>query len=258
MVRLQTLPLKKELRENPREIAPPLKPAVTGLRAEFILYYMPLVESIVKRFSFNKLPRESREDLMQVGTIGLIKAVDQYNSQKGTLFSTYATHQILGEIRHYLRDKTNLIRPPRWLRYLNQKVFSEAALLTQELGHFPTSRQLADRLNIQEEGIEELRKLNEMLFSFFREQEWNENLQPLQEKICTQHLVSFQLPIEDKLILIQAIQKLLEVEQKVIYLFFYYDLTQSEIGKRLGLSQRSVSRVIQKALGKLKEILSRG
>jgi len=224
-----------------------------SLRADLISRHIPLVESIAKHFLYHA-HGEPLEDLIQVGTIGLIKAVDRFDPSKKTQFNTYATHQISGELRHYLRDKVDTIKHPRWLRFLAYQIYTEAEALTQKLGRYPTAKELADNLNIREDGILEILKLQEDLSPASLDAEGK--LRTLEQKIRAQRLVSFQLPIEDKVVLMKSFEKLLAIERKAIYLFFYYDLTQSEIGSQLGLSQRAVSRVIQKGLGKLKDVLT--
>lgn len=226
------------------------------LRSELISRNLPLVESIARKISLHK-HGEPLEDLVQVGIIGLIKAVDRFDPAKETQFSTYATHQISGEIRHYLRDKVDLIKHPRWLRFLAYQIFAEAEVLAQKLSRFPTSKELADSLNISEDGIIEIFKLQDSLDCLHLEAPDKNGLQTLQKKIRAQNLVTFQLPIEDKITLSSALEKLIEIERKAIFLFFYYDLSQTEIGNQLGLSQKAVSRLIQKGLKQLKEILNR-
>ncbi|MCL4512474.1 MAG: sigma-70 family RNA polymerase sigma factor [Candidatus Eremiobacteraeota bacterium] len=224
-------------------------------RTAVILQHMPLVETTAKKF-FRRSHGEFLEDLIQVGAIGLIKAVDHFDSTRESEFNHYALSQIAGEIRHYLRDKGNLVKPPRWLRFLLYKIGQESEKLAQQLGRHPTTKEVAESLNIAEEGITEALKLQEFVSNPLMPAA-EEEFESLRQKLKSQKLISFQLPVEDKITLYQAIEKLLSVEKKTIYLFFYYDLTQMEIGKKLGLSQRKVSRVIQKGLEKLKEILGK-
>lgn len=225
------------------------------LRSDLIFRHLPLVETLARRFLF-RAHGEPLEDLVQVGTIGLIKALDRFDPNKAAQFATYATHQIVGEIRHYLRDKSDLIRHPRWLRFVTYQMLQESERLAQQLGRFPGAREIADSLNITEESVVEILRLNETLSQTTLDGSERESLRRAQEKIRSQRLVSFQLPMEDKISLFNALEKLVEAERKAVYLFFYYDLTQSEIGKQLGLSQRAVSRLIQKALSKLKALLT--
>src|SRR5207237_10377493 len=101
--------------------------------------YTNLVESIARRVSG---AAEPTEDLVQEGYIGLITAVDGFNPSKGVKFSTYATHFVIGQIKHYLRDKGKIIKEPAWLQELNQKVTRVMETLSQELGRVPTNGEI--------------------------------------------------------------------------------------------------------------------
>lgn len=226
------------------------------VRAAIISRYLHLAESVARRY-FPRGRGEPLEDLVQVGIVGLIKAVDRFDPSKEAQFATYATHQIVGEIRHYLRDKADLIKHPRWLSFLTYQVNNESEKLAQKLGRHPTPGEIADSLNITEEGVLEILRLNETLSSMsLDEDRMDWSFESVQRKIRSQRMVSFQLPIEDKIVLMNAMERLVVLEKKAIYLFFYHDLTQGEIGEQLGVSQRTVSRVIAKGLGRLKEMLS--
>jgi RNA polymerase sigma-B factor len=217
---------------------------------------MPLVETMAKKF-LRKSHGELLEDLIQVGAVGLIKAVDHFDPARESEFNHYAVSQISGEIRHYLRDKQNLVRPPRWLNFLLYKIGQESEKLTQKLGRLPTHKEIAESLNIAEEGITEALKLQKTISNPLLSAAEEEEFDLLRHKLRSQKQISFQLPVEDKITLIQAIEKLLLIEKKAIFLFFYYDLTQMEIGKKLGLSQKNVSRVILKGVKKLKNTLEK-
>ena len=118
----------------------------SNIREALICYYIPLVNRIARRSAF--LHRESFEDLAQVGYIGLIKAVDNFDPHKDVKFITYATHQIFGEIRHYLRDRVLPIKAPRWLSQLNRSMAQALNLLTQQLKRLPTVAELSKEMNI--------------------------------------------------------------------------------------------------------------
>src|ERR1043165_6647901 len=100
------------------------------IRDQIVLHFTNLVESVARRFSG---AAEPVEDLAQEGYIGLITAVDLYDSSKNVKFSTYATHFIIGQIKHYLRDRGKIIKEPAWLQELNQRVARAVASLTQQL-----------------------------------------------------------------------------------------------------------------------------
>ena len=188
-----------------------------------------------------RISGEACEDLMQVAHVGLIKAVRNYDGVRGAEFATYAYAVVEGEIRHHLRD-TALVKKPRWSRSLYSKVTTAAIRLEAELGRAPELEEIASKVNVSSEGIVELMKLYQDTSVVSLDGAWEDGVDLTAIKSVRQE--SFSLPIEDRIMLEQAIESLTEVQQKVVYLFFYKDLTQTEIGKRLGFSQRKVSRVV--------------
>jgi len=188
---------------------------------------------------------EAYEDLMQVAHVGLMKAIRNYRDAPGAGFTTYAYAVVDGEIRHHLRD-TALVKKPRWSRSLYSRVTTAATQLEVELGRQPELEEIADEVNVSSDGIVELMKLYQdtSVVSLDGAAEDGVDL----SAIRSIHHESFSLPIEDRIILEQAMESLTEIQRKVVYLFFYKDLTQTEIGKRLGFSQRKVSRVVASSL----------
>jgi RNA polymerase sigma-B factor len=198
---------------------------------------------------------ETHEDLMQVARVGLLKAVKNYDDAPGAGFSTYAYAVVDGEIRHHLRDSA-LVKKPRWSRALYFKVTSAATQLGVDLGRPPELWEIADEVNVSPEGIVELMKLYQdtSVVSLEGAEEDGVDL----SAIRSIHHESFSLPIEDRIALEQAIESLSELQQKVVYLFFYKDLTQTEIGRQIGLSQRKISRVVASATGALRDSVDGG
>jgi RNA polymerase sigma-B factor len=194
---------------------------------------------------------ETYEDLLQVGRVGLLKAIKGYDEGSGAKFSSYAYAMIDGELRHHFRD-TAFIKKPRWARSLYSKVSEATGKLTSDLGRPPFVEEIAKEVNVAPEGIVELMKLfsNTSVVSLDgTEGEESVDL----SAIRSEHYESFSLPIEDRIQLEKALESLSELQQKVIYLFFYKDLCQTEIGRRLGLSQRKTSRTVASALKVLKD-----
>src|SRR5919112_4083509 len=113
----------------------------TTARDDLVHLHLPLVEHCARRF---RNRGEPFEDLVQVGTIGLLKSVDRFDSDRGVEFSTYATPTIIGEIKRYFRDKGWAIRVPRRLQELRMQIGAATAELTQKLGRSPTPRELAE------------------------------------------------------------------------------------------------------------------
>ena len=196
-----------------------------------------------------RISDETHEDLVQVAHVGLMKAVKNYEEASGAGFATYAYAIIDGEIRHHLRD-TQLVKKPRWSRSLYFKVTSAATRLEADLGRRPELEEIAEDVNVSPDGIVELMKLyhDTSVVSLDGAGEGGVDL----SAIKSIHHESFSLPIEDRIVLEQAIESLSDLQRKVVYLFFYKDLTQTEVGKHLGLSQRKVSRVVASSVKALR------
>jgi len=222
---------------------------------EQIISYQPLVKSIASKFLNSG---EMLEDLEQIGFIGLINAFNLYNDKRGVKFETYATWLISGEIRHFIRDKHQSIKIPRWISDLNRKINQFVIDFKYEKKRFPTMAEIAGRFNIKEEGLEEIFKARAaaQLVSLDQERRKEDiNNRPRYEKIKSRSYQNFKLPIEDIIALRNAIDRLKEIQKKVIYYLFEMDLTQKMTAKKLGISQRKVSRIKESALRDLKDNL---
>jgi RNA polymerase sigma-B factor len=207
-----------------------------------------ILNHLVRRYTDSS--GETYEDLLQVGYVGLMKALKGYDEGSGAKFSSYAYAMIDGELKHHFRD-TALVKKPRWARSLYSKVFEATERLTAELGRPPRNDELAREVNVTPEGIVELMKLfsdTSVVSLDGTESEESVDL----SAIRSVQYETFALPIEDRIQLEKALESLSEIQRKVIYLFFYKDLCQTEIGRRLGLSQRKTSRTVASALKVLK------
>jgi RNA polymerase sigma-B factor len=222
-----------------------------ALEHALVVRYLPLVQRLARRYT---RAGTLLEDLVQIGSVGLMHAVSTFDPDREVKFETYAFHHIAGEIRHFLRDGLEPIRSPRWARKLYADMTAAIGRLQQELGRTPTLEEIAGALNITEDSVRRVldarsrvrvRSMNEMVDG--------RELRP--ELIVHQRYVSLQLPIEDRLVVMQALERLADRQRQVIYYFFYQDLTQSEVAKRLGISQRHVSRLLASALRHLTEPL---
>ena len=207
-----------------------------------------ILNHLARRYA--RSSNESFEDLLQVGYVGLMKAVNNYRLDSEARFSSYAYAMIEGELRHHLRD-AELLKKPRWARSLYRKVMEVTERLTAELGRPPLVEEIARAVNVTPEGIIELMKLFQDTNAVSLDGAEDEEKADLSTIRSLQH-ESFSLPIEDRIQLEQALESLSEIQRKVVYLFFYKDLCQTEIGKRLGLSQRKTSRIVASALKILK------
>ena len=200
-----------------------------------------ILNHLVRRYASSS--DESYEDLRQVGYVGLMKAVNGYRLDSEAKFSSYAYSKIEGEIKHHLRDAV-LVKKPRWASSLHAKVSRATDRLMVRLGRPPLIEELAEEVNVTPEGVSELMKLfcdTDIL-----------SLDGGDEKVDVSaikslHYETFSLPIEDRILLEQALESLTELQRKVVYLFFYKDLTQTEIGQTLSLPQRRISRIVAAA-----------
>jgi len=222
-----------------------------------IIKYQPLVKSIAYKFINSGEPLE---DLEQLGYIGLINALNLYNKNKGVKFKTYATWLISGEIRHYIRDKHQIIKIPGWMLKLNRKIDEFIIYYKKENNRFPSLSEISEELNLTEEGIKEILKAREAVQIVSLDQEkrkYSSDSYPKIEKIKSKNYETFKLPMEDIITLKTALSKLKELQRKVIYFIFEKDLTQTNIARKLGISQRQVSRIKDSALKELKESIER-
>ena len=207
-----------------------------------------LLNHLVGRYA--ACSEENYEDLHQVGYVGMMKAINGYRLDSEAKFSSYAYTMIEGEIKHHLRD-TALVKQPRWARSLHAKVSEATRKLTAELGRPPLVEEVAAEVNITPGGVSELMKLfcdtDVMSLDGGGDEEVDVSA------IKSLRHETFSLPVEDRILLEQALESLTELQRKVVYLFFYKDLCQTEIGKKLGLSQRKTSRTVASVLKVLKE-----
>jgi RNA polymerase sigma-B factor len=214
---------------------------------QILSMHVKILNHLVRRYTSSS--NEPYEDLLQVGYVGMMKAVNGYRLDSEARFSSYAYAMIEGEIKHHLRD-TALVKRPRWARSLHARVSEATSRLTAELGRPPLLEELASEVNITPEGVSELMKL--FCDTDVLSLDAGEDEEVDVSAIKSLRYESFSLPIEDRILLEQALESLTELQRKVVYLFFYKDLCQTEIGRKLGLSQRKTSRTVASAVKVLK------
>ncbi len=216
-----------------------------GAKEELVKENIPLVKSIVKRFK----GRGEYDDLIQLGAIGFIKAIQNFDETYGVRFSTYAVPMISGEIKRFLRDD-GAVKVSRWAKTLAQKinVFIDEKLKSGEKE--PTVDEIAQNFGVEAEQVVFAMDTGHYLLSL--SSTVGDDDVTLEDKI-----VGDRSPDEDldKIMLKDFIEDLPEREKKVIILRYFRDKTQSEIAAELGVSQVQVSRIECKVLQKLKEKL---
>jgi RNA polymerase sigma-B factor len=225
------------------------------VRDELVVAHLNLVRYLAVKF-VNR--GEGLDDLMQVGTVGLIKAIDRFDTERGVEFTTYATPTIVGEIKRYFRDKGWAVKVPRRLQELNLSVNRAIEKMTVALGRSPTVAELAKTVEASEEEILEAQELGQAynLLSLDTELggDGEKNGQTLADYIGKAD-PNLQL-LEDRTNLERAFEVLSKRERFILFLRFYESVSQTEIAKRLNVSQMHVSRLQQKALDKLRGVLA--
>lgn len=222
---------------------------------EQILKFKPLVKNIAYKF---KNSGEPLEDLEQLGYIGLMNALNLYNQQRKVKFETYASWFISGEIRHYIRDKHQAIRIPHWITELNRRIDEFIIKYKEEAKQIPSLKKIAKEFNLTEEGVKEVLKARDVVHVVSIDQDsrnYDYNEYPVLDKIKNDHYESFRLPLEDLISLDLALNKLKNLQRKVVSYIFMKDLTQDKTAKKLAISQRQVSRIKNEAIKSLKEEL---
>ena len=201
---------------------------------------------------------ENYDDLIQVGCIGLIRAIERFELSKGNAFSSFAMPYIRGEIQHYLRDRSTSVKiPRRWLE-LKQQASKVAFSLREELKRQPTEAEIAEKLNVSLEEWQEVKLAakNRDPLSLDVPMGSEDEGTSLGELVPDDQYRSFQLAQEDRIRLQQGLVGLEERTRNVLEFVFLQDLTQKEAAEVLGVSVVTVSRRLKKGLKLLKNQLS--
>jgi RNA polymerase sigma-B factor len=224
----------------------------TAARDGLVTLHLALVEHCARRF---RNRGEPLEDLVQVGTIGLIKSIDRFDLDRGVEFSTYATPTIIGEIKRHFRDKGWAIRVPRRLQELRMQISATTAELTQRFGRSPTVRELADAIGCSvEEIVEGLESSN--AYSTLSLDADGGGEEPGVSMLEMMGLDDVQI---EHVEIRESIKPLLEAlparEKRILLLRFFKNQTQSEIAAEIGVSQMHVSRLLSRTLEQLRTSL---
>ena len=218
------------------------------LRARAIEAWLPLVRHLAARYHGRGEPAD---DLMQTATVGLIKAIDRYDPERGAEFSSFAIPTVLGEIKRHFRDRTWSVRVPRRTQELRMAITEANNVLMQSLERSPTVADVAAHLDITEEevleGLEGARAYSAASLSTPVSEDQSMELGDTLGADDHEYEMT-----ELRMVLGSALATLDEREQRILSLRFYGNLTQSDIAAQIGVSQMHVSRLIARALGKLR------
>jgi RNA polymerase sigma-B factor len=229
----------------------------TMVREELVERFMPLARRLAGRYAGGAEPYD---DLVQVASVGLVKAIDRFDPERGTAFSTFAVPTILGELKRHFRDRGWSVHVPRDVQERILKVERALAELPSRLGRAPTIQDIAERLGVSEEDVLEAMHASQGhhsvsldASSMFAD---GEEPAPLGERIGEDDLgfdtVEYGVAIEP------ALADISERDRKVLHLRFVEDMTQSEIADRVGVSQMHVSRILRSTLERLRHAVDEG
>lgn len=217
-------------------------------RAQLVEENVGLIWCVVRRYLGRGV---ESEDLFQIGSIGLLKAIDKFDFSYEVKFSTYAVPMIAGEIQRFLRDD-GMIKVSRSLKELAYKAFLAREKMQDRLQREPTVEELATYMQVEQEELVMALEAGSEVESLYKpvyQKDGNEVplLEKLEEKECQEEKVL------NKMLLAQLLKELGKEERQIIYLRYFSDKTQAEIGKELGISQVQVSRMEKKILKRMRE-----
>jgi len=218
-------------------------------RSELVELHLPLVEHCARRF-LNR--GEPLEDLVQVGTIGLIKAVDRFDTDRGVEFSTYATPTILGEIKRHFRDKGWAVRVPRRLQELRMSIGSATSEMSQQLGRSPTPQEVAERLGVGvEDVLEGIESANAYATLSLDAGNGDDGVGAMIDVMGASDDALHHVELRESIR--PLIEQLPPREKQILVLRFFRQMTQSQIAREVGISQMHVSRLLSRTLAELRD-----
>jgi RNA polymerase sigma-B factor len=218
-------------------------------REELVERFLPLARDLALRYTYTDEPFD---DLLQVASLGLIKAIDRFEPGRGTKFTSYAAPTILGELKRHFRDKGWALHVPRDLQERALAVSHQTELLSKKLGRSPKVREVAKGLGCTVEDVLEAQEAAASYEAASLDAPTardDEEAAPLVDMMGTDD-AAYEL-VESRDAIGSTWKALPEVERRVLELRFTQDLTQREIGERIGYSQMHVSRLLRRALDKL-------
>ncbi len=222
-----------------------------AIRDELVRAYLPLAEYLAKRFLHRGV---AADDLVQVASLGLVKAVDRFEPQRGVTFSTFATPTIIGELKRHFRDKGWALRVPRRLQELHLELAATVGTLTQELGRSPTIAEIATAAGISEDDVLEatdvaqVYRVSSLGLPPTEEGETNDAASAALSEVDS----NLEL-VEERIEISRLLRVLPQRERSIVHMRFFEGRTQSEIATRLGISQMHVSRLLARSIDALRQ-----
>lgn len=222
-----------------------------------VIASMPFVKKIASGLA--RRSTDPVDDLVQVGSVGLMKAIELYNPEISNKFKTYASYLITGEIRHYLRDKAAMIKAPREIQELAYRINCVIKQLSDDGFDEPTSEQVAEKMSISVNKVDAIIEIDRRKHTLSLDQTImaDDDTITLAERIPSGDYQEFLASYEEKIMLSGAISQLEPKLREIIELNYYQDLNQRQIAEKLQVSQMQVSRRLKKALGEMYEIITK-
>jgi RNA polymerase sigma-B factor len=221
-------------------------------REELVKRFLPLARQLARRY---QRTNEPLDDLMQVASVGLVKAIDRFDPERGTAFSTFAVPTILGELKRYFRDSGWAAHVPRGMQERAMRLDQAVEALARKLGRSPSTSELAAELNQTEEEVLEAFEAQSAYDAVSLEQKRSDDAtsgDTFADMLATEEtsydVIEYEVTIEP------ALKALAPRDRAILHLRFAEDMTQSEIAERIGVSQMHVSRLIRQALARLREV----
>lgn len=229
-------------------------PADEIVQEKIVLKYQDLVESLARKYSKSST---IHEDLVQVGMIGLFAAVSRFDESFGKSFESFAVPTILGEIKRFIRDKTWSVHVPRRIKELGPKIKKAVDELTTKNRKSPTVSEIAAHLGVSEEEVLETMEMSQSYhaLSVDRQVEADSDGSTVAILDLVGHDENGYDQIDQRLVLQKILPILSEREQKIIQCTYFENMSQAETGELLGISQMHVSRLLRRALHKLREAI---
>lgn len=217
---------------------------------------LPIIRKIARTIA--RRSYDPIEDLVQAGSIGLLKAIDSYSNNVNDNFKIYAGYLIIGEIKHYLRDKLNTIRVPRHIQELSIRINNFTKTLTLDELNELTNDDVAEALNVSSSVINDVMQADRRKSIISLDDMYNSSDDNLgYEEVITGSDYKETLDLEDmKIILKDVIEKLPPESKKLVKMYYYEDMSQKEIAQKLNYTQMQISRRMKKAFSLLYHMIA--
>lgn len=225
-------------------------------KTHIVTKMIPIVKHIARTIA--RRANDPIEDMIQAGSIGLLKAIDSYSKDKNDNFKIYAGYLIIGEMKHYLRDRLNAIRVPRHIQELSYRISNFTKDLTVEELNDLTNEEVASALQISPKDVDFALQMDRRKDTISLEDVYRADKDSLgyEELLPCENYQEISDITDSKILLNEVINKLPEEQKKLVSLYYYKDMNQKEIAKELNLTQMQVSRRMKRAFTRIYKMIA--